>query len=356
MLEASSDILHAARTAQANALPPSSKPPPRTKVATLDASGLPQVRDPDPVQAQMLAMLTSLQKKLDSSEDRTTKAIGQKIDGLGSKLAARIDKGEREMVKMKESITNASKSNQELRDYVNKKLADIPALITKSLEERTADECRPPLARTLRRPRTAQPDPWECQSTSAADRYWESRRSLRIYPVVPGENLEASVLVFMARYLKIPADRTCDLTFSAKSLPDRPNKRRESKVHDEVLLIFESVDQRDEVKGYARNLQGQSEAGLNLDVPYHLRPSFAALRDLAYKFKLKNPEFRRNIRLDDRTLDVVMDFTVDQEKWTTVTPLEAKRSLNKRKRKSCTQQEIDEAIGTSDVEDTDDEL
>ena len=66
--------------------------------------------------------------------------------------------------------------------------------------------------------------------------------------------------------------------------------------------------------------------------------------------KIKNPQFERNVRLDDRTRNFVMDFSSDKTCWTTVMAAEARKSLDKRKKKSWTQQELDEIIGTSDFD------
>lgn len=177
-----------------------------------------------------------------------------------------------------------------------------------------------------------------------------------MYPVEAGENLEAAVLLFLTRCLKLPADRTCDLVFTAKALPERrPRQGQQSAVKNEVLVVFESVEQRDEVKSYSKNLQGQEDSGINIKVPYHLKSNFANLRDLAFRMKQKNASFRRNIRYDDRTLDLVMDFTTGNSKWTSVTAADARVSLARRKKSSCTQQELDEVIGTSDVDSAEEE-
>ena len=323
------------------------------RAMTLDNEGR-EIQVADPVQAQILAMLTALQKKVEDSETRSTTNISHKIDGLEQRLVNRIDRGEREVVKLKQAVSDTASRTDNMRKYVDKKFEEMPALINKAITDRlTAEECRPPNLRTGagRRPRPTAGDPTPGPSSTTEERYWTARRSLRVHPVEAGENLEASVLVFLARNLKMPTERTCDLSFTAKQLPSRPSRPgRTNKITGEVLLTFESVEQRDEVKGYARNLQGQENTGVDIEVPFHLRSNFANLRDLAYRMRIKSEGLKRNIRLDDRCMDVVMDFSTSEGRWTTVTAGEAKTSLAKRKKKSCTQKELDEAMGTSDLE------
>ena len=314
----------------------------------------------DPTQARIIAMLTGLEKKLDKSEERTTAKIALKIDGLEERLQERIEKSEAEIQKLKEAVNRGGAQYTKLRanvdrrmDDIDKRLHDVPDIINRAVSDRLAsEECRPPALRTIgRRPR---PDNSEAgPSSSATDRYWEARKCLRLYPVQPGDNLEASVLLYLTGKLKVPADTACELAFTAKQLPNRPGKpERPNKVKDEVLVAFETPEQRDEVLGHARNLQGQEDHGINMEVPYHLRSNAAALRDLAYKMKQKRQNFRRNVRLDDRTLDVVMDWTTDGTTWSSVTAEQARTNLAKRRKTSTTtsQRDLDEIIGTSDLE------
>ena len=320
----------------------------------------------DPTQARIIAMLTGLEKKLDKSEERTTAKIASKIDGLEQRLQERIEKSEAEIQKLKEAVTKGGSQYNKLRanvdkrmDDIDKRLHDVPNLINRAVTDRlTSEECRPPALRTIgRRPRT---DNLEAgPSSSATDKYWEARKCLRLYPVQSGDNLEASVLLYLTGKLKVPADTACELSFTAKQLPNRPGRpERPNKVKNEVLVAFETPEQRDEVLSHARNLQGQEDHGINMEVPYHLRSNAAALRDLAYKMKQKRPHFRRNVRLDDRTLDVVMDWSTDGTVWSSVTADQARTNLAKRRKTSTTtsQRDLDEIIGTSDVDSEEEEV
>ena len=85
------------------------------------------------------------------------------------------------------------------------------------------------------------------------------------------------MLVFLTRYLKIPAERTCNIVFTAKQLPNRQNPHPDCKVKNKVLVTFETVEQRDKVGSHARNLQGKDEVGLNIEVPYHFHFNFVTL-------------------------------------------------------------------------------
>ena len=94
-------------------------------------------------------MLTALQTKVDNSEECMTAHIGQQIDGLETRLAARIDRGKREVVNIKRSINTLNKENADLINYVGKKFPDMPAMINKMKVERlVGKECRPPALRS----------------------------------------------------------------------------------------------------------------------------------------------------------------------------------------------------------------
>ena len=188
------------------------------RAMTLDSEGR-EVHVADPVQAQILAMLTALQKKVEDSETRSTTNISHKIDGLKQRLVSRIDKGEREVVKLKQVVSDTANRTDNMRKYVDKKFEEMPALINKAITDRlTTEECRPPNLRTGagRRPWPTLGDPTPGPSSTTEERYWTARRSLRVHPVEAGENLEALVLVFLARNLRMSTERTCDLNFTAK--------------------------------------------------------------------------------------------------------------------------------------------
>lgn len=116
-----------------------------------------------------------------------------------------------------------------------------------------------------------------------------------------------------------------------------------------MLVRFESVRERDDVRSYAKNLERKGR-GMRLEVPDHLWPSFRVLQQLGYELKQKNAALRRNVLFDDANLDLKMDFTTDSETWKTVLPSGARRTLEKcrperTRRLSASQGDLEAMLG-----------
>ena len=106
------------------------------------------------------------------------------------------------------------------------------------------------------------------------------------------------------------------------------NPRSKSKIHDEVSVLFNTVEVRDSVRRAARELGGDPNAGVRLEVPTWLQSNLKALDALCYALKQKHPKLKRNIKFDDDALDLIMEFNTDPDdpskKWRRVTPQKAK--------------------------------
>ena len=101
--------------------------------------------------------------------------------------------------------------------------------------------------------------------------FWAARKCLRFFPV-KGDNeaqLTASLDDFVAAKLKIPSGSlsSSDISFVRRVCPNR-----KSKINNEVIVGFTSVDARDLVQSYARNLgewvdkDGRPEAGIRMEI------------------------------------------------------------------------------------------
>ena len=114
------------------------------------------------------------------------------------------------------------------------------------------------------------------------------------------------------------------------------------------------MEVRDAVKRAAKELAGQKDAGVRLEIPYSLQPSLKALEAVSYHLKQKNPGLRRNIKFDDQQMDLVLDFNPDPENrdgWRTVTAaqaLEMKKKIKTTSGKSVTITD-DELSGMMDI-------
>ena len=100
-----------------------------------------------------------------------------------------------------------------------------------------------------------------------------------------------------------------------------------SKKTGEIIAIFSSREVRDAIRGAARELAGQDDTGIRLEIPSHLQPSLKALESVSYNLKKKHPDIKRNIKFDDGEMDLVLDFSISPEDgtpWRRVRPDQAK--------------------------------
>ena len=97
-------------------------------------------------------------------------------------------------------------------------------------------------------------------------------------------------------------------------------------IKDEVLVVFESVRDRDDVRSFAKNFERRGR-GLRLEVPDHLWPSFRVLQNIGYELKQRHPGLKRNVLFDDENLDLKLDVcTSPDHPWRTIYPDGARQS------------------------------
>ena len=99
----------------------------------------------------------------------------------------------------------------------------------------------------------------------------------------------------------------------------------------QVLVTFDTVRLRDEVKSLAKNLAGTDRTvGIQLEAPDHLRSHYQSLQKLGYNIKLKHPNLRRNVKFDDVNMALVMDVKLDENAtWKTIDYPAAKQLLKR---------------------------
>ena len=156
-------------------------------------------------------------------------------------------------------------------------------------------------------------------SSAHSKRFWECRRSLRIWPV-PGPNRRDSFVEFLKNKMEFDEDSIKDLG-SYTVQETRANKARNP---EEVLVYFESKESRDLVKGGGTKLAkyGQT-AGIRIQVPGHLMSNFRVLESLAFHLKQKDSTLRRVVKFDEDCMDLFMDVKVMGE-WRRVYPDQAR--------------------------------
>ena len=102
-----------------------------------------------------------------------------------------------------------------------------------------------------------------------------------------------------------------------------------SKVQSEVVVVFASPEIRDTVKRAARELQGDPNSGVRLEIPTFLQSSLKALETVSFAIKRNNPKLKRNVLFDDEAQDLFMDYCLDPEKglpWKKLRPHQAKKA------------------------------
>ena len=138
--------------------------------------------------------------------------------------------------------------------------------------------------------------------------YIKCRRSVLIWPVVTGEGEEAGARNFLKQILGIPPNVCNSLKIE---LATKKTQTRRSKIHDEVLVRFETSHYRDVVQSYASNLSSAGgNAGLRMEIPDHLRGIFRLFEAHAAALKAKFGTVKRSI-----SSSLVMDVKLDNTEW-----------------------------------------
>ena len=138
---------------------------------------------------------------------------------------------------------------------------------------------------------------------------------------VAGPDLKKSLSEFLRDRLKISSRMMADMgSISIKKVFAGPR----SKIQNEIVAVFASSEVRDAIRRGARELAGDPDAGIRLEIPGHLQTSLKALE--AVSFGLKQPKMRRNVKFDDAELDLVLDFSLDPDggaPWRKIRPAQA---------------------------------
>ena len=145
------------------------------------------------------------------------------------------------------------------------------------------------------------------------DIYWECRRSVRLRPILEGED-QREVERFLRDHLCLDDNQIgCLGPFTVRRVPFGPA----AKVKHEAVVTYLTVEARDVVKGAARKLAGKSsEYGVRLEIPNTLKSAMSALQSVAYDIKKKFPASRRNVLFDDTAMDLVLDFCIaESQDW-----------------------------------------
>ena len=131
------------------------------------------------------------------------------------------------------------------------------------------------------------------------------RRSLKLWPI-SGNDVLDGVKVFLRSRLKFTDSRIESLgPIKVGAAPGRVAKERR-----EVLVTFQTMEDRDFVKASGFNLSGRTSAGMSLHVPDCLVNKLFALNSVAYKIKVNHEGVKRSVKFDDQLQDIYLDIFV----------------------------------------------
>ena len=134
--------------------------------------------------------------------------------------------------------------------------------------------------------------------------YLLARRSMLVWPAADPD-LTIAAENFLTNVLKIP--RTTVETMKIEHV-ERMRQARRSRIKDEILIRFKTVNDRDAAQSYAPNLASVAHAaGLRLHLPGHLMGLFRQFEQHAGALKAKHPEMKRSLKFDDSVQSLAMD-------------------------------------------------
>ena len=322
--------------------------------------------DPDVPLASIMQELALLRKALES---RFTDAE-KKADALRGELVGKLDANDKAVSDLQMAVTDVTLSvddNQraihEVRAEVERREVELPGKVRAIVQE-ALDRARPsssqptgPRRRPLGSTNSEVPQVEPARAARSEEAYDLARRSLRLWPISREGDLITRTKEFLVAELLVDKQYVLEMNLVVKRAagPGRARDRDQAapRVKDEVLVRFDTVRERDEIRGHAKNLEKKGR-GVRLEVPDHLWPSFRALQELGYELKQKDQALRRNILFDDLNRDFKMDFSHDSTDWRTVSPSDARKTLKKcrpgRARKnSVSTAELEQILGEPDA-------
>ena len=173
-----------------------------------------------------------------------------------------------------------------------------------------------------------QAKPQHDKTDRRTERFWNCRRSLRLWPMKEGTSSE--LRDFLQTKLNMSEDFVDNLGITRIRLV----KDRRAKIKDEAVVQFETKEIRDSIRARASNLADHRDtAGMRLELPDYLQRDFRSLMNLAYDLKSKHASLRRNIKFDEEDMGLFMDIQTDaDDRWRRIKPEQARKLARTRSR------------------------
>ena len=142
---------------------------------------------------------------------------------------------------------------------------------------------------------------------SSPNKIGNATSSIRFWPVTASrEGLEADCRAFIENVLTVPELVTQGLEIELTKRIDQPKC---SKIHEEVLIRFQTSQQRDIVQLYAVNLaKHNGRAGLRMEIPQFLEGVFKMLLEHAGILNQRFPGVKRSVKFDDINWNLAIDI------------------------------------------------
>ena len=300
--------------------------------------GIPPAPTVDPpIMGDVLRELAALRQSIDSKFEES----GKKVDNVKAEVLAKLDANDQAIAELQVTVTDVTlsvdrnqRAIQEVRAEVERREVELPQRVKTIVQEALA--ARPPRQNFGQKPRSL-PAHVEASSPPSsqvgsidnnAAAYAKARRSLRLWPVSKEGSLRDRTVEFMVNELLLDQEHAADIAFEVKRIGGRAREGGLGGVKDEVLVVFDNLRDRDEVRSHAKNLERRGR-GLRLEIPDHLWPSFRALQSVGYELKQRNSSLKRNVLFDDERADLKLDVCLRNDEWKTIRPDEARASLKK---------------------------
>jgi hypothetical protein len=154
--------------------------------------------------------------------------------------------------------------------------------------------------------------------------YWTARRSLRFSPVL-GPDLKHGTIKFVESCLE--ADSAIVAALQPSAFRQAPTSRKAT-IKNEVVVVFESVQDRDYFKSLSYRLSGKKDHSVRLELPSHLLGQHRVLGSAGQELRSGRSGTRTNIKFDDSNLRLVLDYRVPNGEWMRLCPDQAAEAIS----------------------------
>ena len=255
------------------------------------------VTEPTPsekvIKEQLATLTTSIggvEEDIGQAKTRTVEKIDSKVDDLATRLGTRMSKAETDLTRPGTEIASTREQLQTMRLAAEERERALPGMIDTILKTQNV------LNAPGRRHRPVALDatvPSAPARTGPEEKYWVSRGTLQLWPVVGDKaQLKNAVVNFLEQKLACPPGRVSPRTLTPSgSTALRVYCPPDLTAQNQVVVTFASVGLRDEVKSMSRNFGSTDrKTGVQIEPPDHLRGQYQEFQRLAFQLKRKNPE------------------------------------------------------------------